>query len=447
MLTPYHATPDRPWNLRRVVHLHRRAGYSANWATIHRDLADGADAAVTRLLEGTEDCPAGTPEFFEEMSKAIGDAAVGSENPARLKAWWIYRMLASPDPLGERLALMWHNHFATSEEKVDNLQAMREQNEIFRKFGRARFGELLTHTIKQPAMAVWLDAETNRKGHPNENLARELMELFTLGVGHYTEKDVKEAARALTGWTVKRGKFTFLADVHDEGPKTVIGVEDIGNGDDLLKRLLDHSATASRLAWRLCRTFFGENVVGEDVIEKLADSLRASQLNIGQAVETILRSELFFSDENIASRVMGPVEYVVGAVRSLQMLDPLPSTLLLAEWTARMSQDLFYPPNVFGWDEGRSWINSRTLVARTNFIGALCSGECHLPAIEFDPRRLLETADLPASDVGLKKFLHEILFGEPQIQNGGSAGSGSLSRERALELTEQLLTSPRAQLG
>ena len=166
--TEYAPSPTAEWNLKRVVHLHRRAGFAANWQEIQRDVRDGPVAAVERLLEGraAED----GPDEFEDLAATIGDAAMASGSPGRLKAWWLYRMLASPDPLGERLALMWHNHFATSNRKVQNLVQMREQNERFRKYARAPFGLLLKSVVKHPAMLAWLDADANRKGHPNENL-------------------------------------------------------------------------------------------------------------------------------------------------------------------------------------------------------------------------------------------------------------------------------------
>src|SRR5262249_8198013 len=147
----------------------------------------------------------------------------GVADPRHLKAWWVYRMLWSPDPLGERLTLLWHNHFATSYAKVNDAPAIRRQNDIFRKHGRGPFGTLLKTVVHDRALLVELDAPVNRKGKPNENLGRELMELFTLGVGHYSEKDVKEAARALTGWTVTNDAFHFEAALHDAGDKTILG--------------------------------------------------------------------------------------------------------------------------------------------------------------------------------------------------------------------------------
>jgi hypothetical protein len=195
---PYVPDEKAPWDLRRVVHLHRWAGFAATWAEIQRDLKDGPKNCIDRLLVGRAYCDP-VPADFARAADVLGGAAGGSNEPMRLRAWWVYRMMFGPDPLGERLVLMWHNHFATSNLKVDDLAAMRRQNEVFRKYARAPFGELLGAVLRDPAMLIWLDAPANRKGHPNENLARELMELFTLGIGHYTETDRLWAARRPCG--------------------------------------------------------------------------------------------------------------------------------------------------------------------------------------------------------------------------------------------------------
>ena len=243
-----------PWDLARVGHLHRRAGFAASWDELRRDLRDGPEASVGRLLEGkARGRGEGVPEGFEATAALLADSAVASNDPARLKAWWVYRIVFGPDPLGERLTLMWHDHFATSNLKVNDLSLMRRQNETFRRHARSPFPALLEGAAREPALLVWLDAPANRKGHPNENLARELMELFTLGVGRYGEPDVKEAARALTGWTVADGAFREAPDRHDDGEKTVLGRTGRWTGADLVKILLDQPATADRLARRVCR--------------------------------------------------------------------------------------------------------------------------------------------------------------------------------------------------
>ncbi|HEX4146502.1 MAG TPA: DUF1800 domain-containing protein [Pirellulales bacterium] len=404
---PYEPSDAAPWNLQRACHLHRRAAFAAPWDQLQRDLADGPQPAVDRLLHGQS-----SPDF-EFMAQTIGDAATASGSAERLKAWWLFRLLMSPDPLGERLTLMWHNHFATSNRKVQNLVSMREQNDLFRAHARAPFGQLLEVVLKDPAMLVWLDADSNRRGHPNENLARETMELFTLGVGNYSEDDVREAARALTGWTIVGNHFAVADARHDSGEKVVLGHRGPLTGDDFIKLLLEHPATPRRLAWRICQTFMGEGVVDPQSLSQLADGLAAHGLDVAWAVETVLRSKLFFSAENLRTRVAGPVEYVVGALRALELTDPPPSTLLLAEWVARMGQDLFYPPNVGGWNEGRAWLSSRAIVARANFADALVAGELWSPtragSVEELPPRRGNAVDLHQSVA----WLAGLLWGDP----------------------------------
>ena len=187
-----------PWDLGRVVRLHRRAGFAATWDEIRRDLAVGPEASIDRLLSGTTRAR-GVPEHFEKHAAGV---AVAASDPGQLKAWWVYRMLFGPDPLGERLVLDVAQPFRHQRGEDQRPGWMRRQNETFRRHARAPFGELLRASVREPALLVWLDAQANHKRSPNENLARELMELFTVGIGHYTETDVKESARALTGWTV-----------------------------------------------------------------------------------------------------------------------------------------------------------------------------------------------------------------------------------------------------
>ncbi len=408
---PYVPTPAAPWNLPRVVHLHRRAGFAATRPELQRDLREGPDAAIERVLAGTsrEDIPGSSAA----LSHSIADAAMASENPARLQAWWLYQMLTTRDSLGERLALMWHNHFATSNRKVQNLVLMREQNDLFRKHARGHFGDLLAAVVKHPAMLVWLDADTNRKGKPNENLARELMELFTLGIGHYSEDDIRETARALTGWAVVENRFEFRAARHDDGEKQVLGTAGRLDGDGVLRIVLNHPATARRLAERLMRTYLGETV-DEAALQELADGMAARNLDVGWGIATILRSARFFAAENLRSRVLGPIEYVVGALRALELCNPLPSTLALAEWTGRMGQELFYPPNVGGWREGRGWLTSRAIVARANFAQSLAHGSLwstdNAPALAELCRRYCGSSELDECTA----WLAELLWGEAE---------------------------------
>jgi uncharacterized protein (DUF1800 family) len=449
---PYTPDDKMPWDLRRVVHLHRRAGFAATWSEIQRDLKDGPKASIDRLLAGKARGPSVPPDF-ERVSALLADAAVSAGDPARLKAWWVYRMLFGPDPLGERLTLMWHNHFATSNAKVDDLAAMRRQNELFRALGRQPFGELLTAVVRDPAVLLWLDAPANRKEHPNENLGRELMELFTLGIGNYSEDDVKDAARALTGWTVEDGEFRDVASRHDDGDKTILGKKGAWKGEDLLKMSLEHPATARRLAVRLGEQFFGEGVLDKDALDALAGVLRRNNLRVGRAVETMLRSREFFAEKNLGTRVLGPAEYVIDAVRALEMLEPPPSTVALADWMTLLGQDLFYPPNVFGWPGGRRWINTRSVVGRANFAAALVGGSS---AGRPEPLDALGIAHRHQRDRDLEdiiSFYGELLLGAVpsaafrERLRKALASKAALEPETVRRVVVLILASPEAQLG
>jgi uncharacterized protein (DUF1800 family) len=407
----YRPSADAPWNRRRVVHLHRRAGFAAIWPQIERDLRDGPEASIDRLLKGNAR-DISSPDEFQKTADQLADAAVASGDAGRLKAWWVYRMLFGADTLTERLALLWHNHFATSNLKLNDLDAMRQQNELLRRHARGPFGELLRAVVHDAALLRWLDADSNRKGRPNENLARELMELFTLGIGNFTEADVKEAARALTGWTLADGAFRHDPTRHDDGEKTILGRKGHWRGDNLVRMLLEHPATARRLAWRMCDLLMGEGTVTEAGLEALAEGLRRHDLDIGWAVETVLRSQTFFAPANLGGRVLGPVEYVVGAARALEVSDPPPSSLVLADWMARLGLDLFYPPNVGGWPTGRGWISPHTMIGRANFAAALVDGGLGGAARPFDalalPKRHGRKDDLES----IIAFYAELLLGE-----------------------------------
>jgi uncharacterized protein (DUF1800 family) len=435
----YEPTDKTPWNLGRAVHLHRRAGFAATWDELQRDLKDGPTASVERLLKGTANLH--SPSGFAATADLLADAAVAVNEIGRLKAWFCYRMLFSPDPLGEKLTLLWHNHFATSNAKVHDVGAMQRQNNTLRKYAKAGFGELLNAAVREPALLNFLDAPANRKGHPNENLGRELMELFTLGVGNYTETDVKEAARTLTGWTVEDGVFAEATGRHDDGEKTILGKSGKWTGSDLVQILLEHVATAQRIAGRLCEAFFGEKAVSPDAVKLLGDELKHRKLDFGWAVETILRSQLFFADGNLRTRVLSPMEFIVGTARALEMFDPAPSTLALADWSGRFGQDLFEPPNVGGWPGGRSWLSPRTMIGRANFVNALLDGPSTGRPKPLDPAELAGKHGVQAEDVGV--FFTRLLYGvEPN-----DALQNRLADAKGRQVVALLLTAPEGQVG
>ena len=428
----YQPTPAAPWDWKRVIHLHRRAAFGACWSEVQRDLSEDPQVAVTRVLDGT--CRSeGVPTDFDQLATIIGDSAVDSANPARLAAWWVYRCLFSTNPLEERLTLMWHNHFATSNLKVNDLKLMKVQNETLRRLSRASFGDLLRGMARDPALLDWLDAPSNRVGKPNENLARELLELFSLGVGHYSERDVAESARALTGCTVRLGQFHMNDENHDGDTKTILNQTGNWTSDDLVRILLEQSPCADRIAWRLTNEFFGEHVVSDAARDELAAGLRERQLDIRWAVETMLRSELFFSSANLGSRIADPVTFVVLPLRALECWRSPPSTLVLADWLERMGQVLFYPPNVGGWNGGRQWLTTRTVIARANYATALAKGQ------------LTNSLHEPVSNLG------KLLCSDPDaIANATIEKEPHAERtpsERFSQDVRELLYRPEAQLN
>jgi uncharacterized protein (DUF1800 family) len=439
-LAPYSPDDKAPWDLRRVVHLHRRAGFAATWPELQRDLQDGPAAGIDRLLTGRASAHA--PADFAATAELLASSAVSAGDIVRLRAWWFYRMLFGPDPLAEKLTLLWHDHFATANAKVQDTPLMWRQNETLRRHARGRFGDLLNAAVREPALLLYLDAQTNRKGHANENLARELMELFTLGVGNYSEADVKDAARALTGWTVDDGQFAEVASRHDDGEKKLLGAVGKWNGSDLVTLLLRQPATSRRIAVKLCRQYFGEGVATPDVVEAVAADLREHDLDINRAVETILRSRLFFADANVGNRVLGPTEFVAGAVRALGLFDPAPSTLALADWTARMGQELFDPPNVGGWPQGRAWIHTRAVIARSNFAVALTTGRSVGLPTPIDAAAPAQKYGFGSTPDALLTFYHRLLFGTDPPADVRRRVNGAGAR-----VVDVLLSSPEAQLG
>jgi uncharacterized protein (DUF1800 family) len=439
---PYVPDEQAPWDLRRVVHLHRRAGFAATWDELKRDLCDGPGPSVGRLLD-RKARGLGVPDDFEHVA--------GLSAGADIKAWWVYRMLCGPDPLTERLVLMWHNHFATGNDKVRSNAAMRRQNETFRALARAPFGTILDALARDPALLIWLDAPANRKSRPNENLARELMELFSLGVGHYSEDDVKEASRALTGWTVRNDAFAEHLDEHDDGEKTILGRRGRWRGSDLVAMLREHPATAQRLAWRITTHFLGEGAVDRAGLAALADGLRRNNLDVGWALATILRSRAFFADDTLGTRVLGPVEFVVGTARILELFRPPPSTLLLADWSARLGQDLFAPPNVGGWPEGRAWLTHQGLVGRANYAAALVGGRLFDRQEPVAVLALAERHGFGGADA-VENFSAALLLGAPtataprgRVPAIGETGATARA-EAARRTFARTLASPEAQL-
>lgn len=429
-LRAYQPSGEQPWNLRRVVLLHRRAGFGADHERLERDLADGPDLALERMLS-PPDLEQADREL-EALERHLTTSATTTNEIKRLQAAWILRMCNSAHPLRERMTLIWHDHFATSFQKVRSVEYMHEQNQTLRRHALGRFGELLRAMLEDRALLVWLDAPANSKANPNENLARELLELFTLGVGNYTESDVRETARALTGWSVAERRFHENREDHDDGEKTILGRTARFRAPDVADLLLQQRATAHRLAWRLLDAFLGENVASDAEHDALASHLFESGLDLHDAVSTLLRSELFFCPQNLDSRIASPVDYVVAVARGLELMRGRASSLALADWAGRLGQKLFMPPNVGGWKSGRAWIDTQAAIQRRNFAAAVASG-----ALCSNPDSWRSAIETKQRERGIANWAARVLFG----REGGVANEGAF--EAALFAT---LAEPRSQI-
>ncbi len=358
---------ETPWNMRTAAHLFRRAGFGATVS----ELKAAAEKTPAQVADDLLDAPE-TQEFQLAM-KSLSAAALATGNVKQLSAWWAYRMLATPAQTLEKTTLFWHGHFATSAEKVTDGELMLTQNQLLRSFAFGDFSKLLLEISRDAAMLVYLDSSTNRKAHPNENYAREIMELFCLGEGHYSETDIRELARCFTGWEIRRGEFRFNRYQHDTGRKTILGESGEFGGEDGVRIVLEQKSAPEFIAGKLVRFFvMDEPVPSADLIAPLAKELRDSGMNIRPVLRRIFTSNVFYSDFSVGRKVRSPVELVIGLLRCLEGST---NSFELAEAMQTLGQGLLYPPSVKGWDGGRTWINSSTLLGRSNLVRSLITNE------------------------------------------------------------------------
>ncbi len=363
----FQPSDEQPWNRARAAHLLRRAGFGANSQAIDAAVAQGPDEVVAHLVAPDLDAE------FERESDAFATTILATGDPKQLSAWWSYVMLRTPHPLLEKATLFWHGHFATSAAKVEDAETMYNQNRLFRQYALGDFAQL-THAIaRDPAMLIYLDSVTNRKAHPNENFARELMELFCLGEGNYSEKDIQELARCFTGWEIRRGKFRFNRYQHDTEMKSVLGHSGPMPDEESIDIVLDQPAAPQFIVRKLIRYFmFDEPEASDELVEPLAMELREHDWDISHVVRRMLTSQLFYSEQTIGRKVRSPVDLAVGLLRTLEGST---NAYQLGDDLNQLGQGLFYPPNVKGWDGGRAWINSSTLLGRANVIGRIIRDE------------------------------------------------------------------------
>lgn len=385
--------PAHRWNESSAAHLLNRAGFGGPPSEIKKLASLGLAGAVNSLVDFTA-LPDATPDptwakpdpdrasKLRAFQKASPEARkemqkeqqrLQRQRMEELRAWWLRRMLQGPRPLQEKLTLFWHGHFATSAVKVRDAYLMWRQNHLFRELGAGPWPSLLLEVSRDPAMLLWLDQAQSRREHPNENFARELLELFALGEGHYTEKDIAEAARALTDWGYDRvqQRFVHKPRQRDAGAKTMLGETGDLRGDDVLRVVARHPASARFLSQRLW-TFFA----GEPPSEALQESLAGSFVREGRVIRPLLRemfcSEAFYAPALIRNQVKSPVQWLVQAARTLEM--ELPAPVLTNNALRLLGQDLFAPPSVKGWDGELAWISTNSLLNRHQLAAVLVLG-------------------------------------------------------------------------
>ena len=387
-MAPASAQPQAaaPMGFDDARHLLNRTSFAAQVSEINEFGKLTRAEAVDRLLAETRRQASYPPPAWsqtyerayrpemtqEERMKANRRELV--ERGLELRTWWVAEMLSTPSPFTERMTLFWHNHFATSQQKSRSATLMYRQNVLFRKYSTGNFAAMLREVGKDPAMLIYLDGAQNRKGAPNENFAREVMELFTLGEGRYTEQDVKEAARAFTGWSLDgdTGEFRFRRAIHDDGVKKVLGQEGRFNGDDMITLLLQQPATGEFIVGKLWREFVSpdaNSAANTAAVKKLAVDWRAANYEIKPLLREMLLSDAFWALENRGVLVKSPVDLVIGSLRQFRFSveDPAPFAVILRQ----LGQDLFNPPNVKGWPGGEAWLNTTTLLARKGFLNRL----------------------------------------------------------------------------
>ncbi|UYQ93226.1 DUF1800 domain-containing protein [Chitinophaga horti] len=355
----------------QMQHLAWRAGFGENlpviegWGkrkrkeTVKRVLAgQDKEMEVLRVINET-DLPdyKRLKDMNEEERRAV--QKLNTDGIKDLNVSWMSAMIKTNHPLREKMALFWHGHFAC---RTQNVLYNQQLLEVIRTHALGNFGDLLTGVSKSPAMLQFLNNQQNRKQRPNENFAREVMELFTMGRGNYTEKDIKEAARAFTGWSFDEvGQFQFRQRVHDDGEKTILGKKGNFTGEDVIQLLLDNKQTAKYITGKIYR-YFVNDTPDEARIQELAGKFYQSGYNISSLMQDIYMADWFYDEKNVGAIIKSPVELIVGLRRAIPMQFEQEETMLLFQRV--LGQTLFYPPNVAGWPGGRSWIDSSSLMFR-----------------------------------------------------------------------------------
>ncbi len=385
---------DKEWNSETARHLLNRAGFGVPFDHIKQLQDYGPRKAVNFMVncdKFADDFP--EPDWLPEQKtgKQIREEFKSLEEDEKrkrrqqmrkqnrqaiqkLKTWWIKRSMQTKRPLQEKMAQFWHGHFATSAQKVNNAMQNYEINQIFREHALGNFKTLVIKVSQAPAMLQYLDNRRNVKKHPNENFARELMELFTIGIGHYSEKDIQEAARAFTGWSIREGKFFDRKKQHDKGEKEFLGRRGKFNGYDIIGILCNQPIMTEFICKKLWEFFVYENP-DEKLVKQLAKVFRSNNLELKPVLKMVFNSKEFYSKRSMHQQIKSPVQFMISMLDQLQVETKESQDRLILLAMQQMGQDLFYPPNVKGWPGNRAWINSNTLLTRYNIPAFLLYGE------------------------------------------------------------------------
>jgi uncharacterized protein (DUF1800 family) len=385
------------WDEGAAAHLLSRAGFGGTIEQIATVHAKGLDRAVHDLVEPDASAfEPGAPSWAQprdlrsvcmqaRAAKRDGDKAqlrrerrMEGDELLDLRRWWIGWMGATPAPLIEKMTLFWHGHFATSAEKVKDGYWMWRQNDTLRRHALGNFVTLTKEMSRDPAMMIYLDLPQSRREHPNENWARELMELFTIGIGNYSEQDVRESARAFTGYRLNFAtqQFWFARKEHDDGPKTFLGRRGNFSGDDVIDILTKQAACAQFIGKKLCRYFINDDPAPA-LVDAVAASLRAHNFEMKPVLREIFSSADFYAPANVRSQIKSPAQFLIHTCKVLGC--ELPAAPIAQGAMRQMGQLLFAPPNVKGWDGGKSWISTSTLLFRNNFANYLINGDAMVP--------------------------------------------------------------------
>jgi hypothetical protein len=342
----------------------------------------------------------------------------------RVAYWWANRMVATHHPLEEKMALFWHGHFAVNEAKVRDYRKTLGQLELFHKYGTGNFRDLLVSVAKDPAMLSFLDAGVNVKGAPNENFAREIMELFTMGVGNYSEKDIREGARAFTGWNYADLKFVVNKDQHDDGPKTFLGSTGNFDGVDVIDIILKQPVTSRFIAGKMYR-FFVRQELSPELQDRLGALLRKNNYDIAPLLETIFLSRDFYSPASVGTQIKSPVQLAVSTYRKLGLTE-VPGVPDFNIATGTLGQRLFAPPTVAGWPEGRSWMTPGLLLERANFVRDVL-----FPDINFvPPDRANPSSDVRVVADKIRKGLDISTSTMPDRGSDGGLAESNMAADR-----------------